>query len=229
MHILRTVSAFGVLVSVAGCYPPTQTQYNPAVVETPQPVAFFQGTLIDARPATFNYGTIAGIGAAIIPSYRNFVGLAVGGNGSAAGIGAAIPGLAVLAGGVVPELPATEYTVCLDRGTYPASPGAPATIIVVQNVYADRYPNDVNMAPPTPVWVRVVGNSGRVMRRIAVAAPAPLVQPQAPADASCLSAGGPMPVPLQGAPALASLPPVESYGYRQALGQALYQHWTIEP
>jgi hypothetical protein len=126
---------------------------------------------------------------------------------------------------VVPELPATEYTVCLDRGTYPASPGAPATIIVVQNVYADRYPNDVNMTPPTPVWVRVVGTSGRVMRRIAITALAPLVQPQVPGDASCLSAGGPMPVPLQGAPAVASLPPVESYGYRQAL----YQHWTIEP
>ena len=176
-----------------------------------------------------NYGTIAGIGAAIVLSYRNFVGLAVGGRGSATGIGAAIPGVAVLAGGVVPELPATEFTVCLDRGTYPASPGAPAAVIVVQNDYSDRYPNDGGMTPPTPVWVRVVGTSGRVMRRIAVTAPAPLVQPQAPADASCLSAGGPMPVPLQGAPAVASLPPVESYGYRQALGQALYQHWTIEP
>jgi len=108
MRIIKAVSALVLLAGAAGCYPRTQTQYNPAVVETPQPVQFFQGTLIDRRPATFGYGTTAGIGAAVIPSYPNFAGLAVGGYGSTAGIGAALPGVTVLAGGVVPELPATD-------------------------------------------------------------------------------------------------------------------------
>ena len=129
---------------LAGCFPRTQTQYSPAAVEAPLSVQFFQGTFIDSRPATFEYGTSAGIGAAIVPTYPYFAGLAVGGRGSSAGIGGALGGVAVLAAGTVPELPATEYTVCLDRGTNPpypyASPGAPAAIIVVQNDYPDRYP-----------------------------------------------------------------------------------------
>jgi len=234
MHILRTVSAFAVLVSITGCFPPTQTQYSPTVVETPLPVEFFQGTLIDRRPATWAHGTIAGIGAVVVPSYRNFVGLAVGGNGSAAGIGAALPGFAVLAGGVAPALPATEFTICLDNGTYPASSGAPAAVIVVQNDYPVNYdnpdfrPDDSDLVPGTPVLVRVVGSSGRVIRN-PLAGPVGPRLVTTPTNPRCSPVNGPMPVPLQGATAVASLPPVQSYGYRQALGQALYQHWTIEP
>ena len=65
MHLVRTIGALALVVSFAGCtYPRTQTQYNPNLVETPQPVEFFQGTLIDSRPASFEYGTSVGIGAA---------------------------------------------------------------------------------------------------------------------------------------------------------------------
>ena len=56
-----------------------------------------------------------------------------------------------------------------------------------------------------------------------------IANPLPPYAQRLLAAVIPMPVPLQGPPAVASPPPVESYGYRQALGQALYQHWTIEP
>lgn len=187
---------------------------------------FFQGTLIDRRPATFEYGTAAGIGAAIVPTYPYFAGLAAGGKSSTVGIGGAFGGVAVLAAGVVPNVPATEFTVCLDRGTYPLSPGAPAAAIVVQNDYPvsydlpDRQPNDSDMTPGTPVLVRVVGNSGRVMRRN------PLLLSGAPTNLPCFSANGPMPVPLQGTPRLDPPSAIESYGYG---GQPLYQHWTIEP
>jgi len=87
-------------------------------------------------------------------------------------------------------------------------------IVVVQNVY----PSETPPALGQRVAVRVVNNSARV-----------IANPLPPEAEALLAAAGPMPVPLQGAPAVASLPPVESYGYRQALGQALYQHWTIEP
>jgi hypothetical protein len=82
----------------------------------------------------------------------------------------------------------------------------------VQNVYPFE---------PTPVLgqqvaVRVVGNSARV-----IANPLPGATP---GELQLLAAAAPMPVPLQGAPAVAAPPPVQSYGYCQSLGQALYQH-----
>jgi hypothetical protein len=224
MHFVRVISAVALLGSVVGCYPRTQTQYSPDVAERPQSVQFFQGTLIDRRPATFQYGTFAGVGAALVPTNPYFAGLAAGGRGSTAGIGAAFGGVAVLAGGTVPNLPATEFTVCLDRGTYPLSPGAPAAIIVVQNDYPYSYdlpdskPDDLDMTPPTPVLVRVVGSSGRVMRTN------PLVLPRAPTNLPCFAAASPMSVPLGGQPVSYPLSVAQNYGYQQ-----YYRHHTIEP
>jgi outer membrane lipoprotein SlyB len=216
MHLVRTIGALALVVSFAGCtYPRTQTQYNPNLVETPQPVEFFQGTLIDSRPASFEYGTSVGIGAAYVPTYPYFAGLTAGGRGGTAGIGGAFGGVAVLAAGTVPELPATEYTVCL------AVPGATSAMIVVQNDYPTRYPNDLGMSQGEAVLVRVVGSSGRVMRRLPAAAAAPLLSGGAP-TVPCFPANGPMPDPLSGPPVHAAAPAdtgyhpswtVHSYGY----------------
>jgi outer membrane lipoprotein SlyB len=211
--VVRTISALALVVSFAGCtYPRTQTQYNPNLVETPQPVEFFQGTLIDSRPASFEYGTSVGIGAAYVPTYPYFAGLTAGGRGGTAGIGGAFGGVAVLAAGTVPELPATEYTVCLDRGT-----GAHAAMIVVQNDYPTRYPNDLGMSQGEAVLVRVVGSSGRVMRRLPEAAAAPLLSGGAP-TVPCFPANGPMPVPL-GSPGYTAAPaaPADTH---------YHIHWT---
>jgi outer membrane lipoprotein SlyB len=216
MHLVRTIGALALVVSVPGCtYPRTQTQYDPNLVETPQPVEFFQGTLIDSRPASFEYGTSVGIGAAYVPTYPYFAGLTAGGRGGTAGIGGAFGGVAVLAAGTVPELPATEYTVCL------AVPGATSAMIVVQNDYPTRYPNDLGMSQGEAVLVRVVGSSGRVMRRLPAAAAAPLLSGGAP-TVPCFPANGPMPDPLSGPPVHAAAPAdtgyhpswtVHSYGY----------------
>ena len=55
MHlVVRTVSALTLVVSFAGCFPRTQTQYRPNLAEQPQSVQFFQGTLIDSRQASFD-------------------------------------------------------------------------------------------------------------------------------------------------------------------------------
>jgi hypothetical protein len=206
--VVRTISALALVVSFAGCtYPRTQTQYDPNLVETPQPVEFFQGTLIDSRSASFEYGTSVGIGAAYVPTYPYFAGLTAGGRGGTAGIGGAFGGVAVLAAGTVPELPATEYTVCLDRGT-----GAHAAMIVVQNDYPTRYPNDLGMRQGEPVLVRVVGSSGRVMRRLPAdpTTTAPLVSGGAP-TVPCFPANGPMPAPLSGPPVHAAAPADTGY------------------
>ena len=213
MHLVRTIGALALVVSFAGCtYPRTQTQYDPNLVETPQPVEFFQGTLIDSRPASFEYGTSVGIGAAYVPTYPYFAGLTAGGRGGTAGIGGAFGGVAVLAAGTVPELPATEYTVCFDQGT-----GAHAAIIVVQNDYPNRYPNDLGMSQGEAVLVRVVGSSGRVMRRLPEAAAAPLLSGGAP-TVPCFPANGPMPVPL-GSPGYTAAPaaPADTH---------YHIHWT---
>jgi hypothetical protein len=216
MHlVVRTISAVALVVSFAGCtYPRTQTQYSPNLVETPQPVEFFQGTLIDTRPASFEYGTSVGIGAAYVPTYPYFAGLTAGGRGGTAGIGGAFGGVAVLAAGTVPELPATEYTVCFDPGT-----GAHAAIIV-QNDYPNRYPNDLGMRQGEPVLVRVVGSSGRVMRRLPAdpTTTAPLVSGGAP-TVPCFPANGPMQVPLSGPPVHTAAPAYT--------GSA--RSWTVHP
>jgi hypothetical protein len=195
---------------VTGCYPRTQTQYSPNLVEQPQSVQFFQGTLIDSRQASFDYNRSGGFGVALFPTSPYLAGVAIAGSDNSLGLGAAVGGTALVAAGVVPELRATEYTVCLDRGTYSA-PGAPAAIIVVQNDYPDRYPNDISMRPGEPVLVRVVGNSGRVMRLNPSASTAPLVLRQPPAGLPCVT-NGPMSVPLgTGYPVYTSAPADTGY------------------
>jgi hypothetical protein len=215
--IFSVPSAIALAALLAGCYPPTQTEYSPTLAEQPQPVHFFYGTLIDRRAATFKYGNTAGFGAALLPTYPYLAGVTVSANGPTAGIGAAFGGTALLAAGTIPSLPATEYTVCLNRGTDPPDPylppGAPAAVVVVQNDYPDRYDytngrqNDLDMQPGTQVVVRVVGNSGRVMRRNP-----PWLLPQAPERVECGPADRPMPVPLGSQP-----PPPPQYS--QVIGE----------
>jgi hypothetical protein len=143
-------------------------------------------------------------------------GLGAGAFGSSGGFGVTALGARVFLEASIPNVPATEYTVMLDNGTSPPDPylnpqAHTAAIIVVQNVYPFEEPGPV---PLSRVAVRVVGNSARV-----IAAPPP------PFPQQLLAAVAPMPIPLQGPPALYPPRPIESYGYRQPL----YQHWTIEP
>jgi hypothetical protein len=87
-------------------------------------------------------------------------------------------------------------------------------MIVVQNVY----PFEQEPQLDTQVAARVVNNSVRV-----------IANPLPPYAQRLLAAVIPMPVPLQGPPAAATPPPAQTFGFRQALGQGLLQHWTIEP
>jgi outer membrane lipoprotein SlyB len=210
MRLMSSVSLMALLGALTGCdlNPQTQTNYRPSAVEAPQPVHFYYGTLIDRRPATLAYGSTAGIGAAFFPTSPYLAGLAVAGNGGTAGIGAAFGGVAVLAAGTIPSLPATEFTVCLNGGTYPPDPSyinpGPSAVIVVQNDYPssydipDRSPNDLDLQPGTPVMVRVVGTAGRVMRvnPWLVQFPPSKVPPYPPRNGQCVAADRPMPVPL---------------------------------
>jgi hypothetical protein len=187
----KTIFAFALIGMLAGCYPPTQTQYSPSVVEQPQPVHFFYGTLIDVRPAALEPGTEPGIGATASLSPW-IAGLHVGGRTGNAElrISAAFVDIPLIAS--APNLPATEYTVMPDYGTNPPDPyvhvpGA-AAVIVVQN----DHQGDLPMRLGDHVVVRVVGNSGRVM-----------ANPLPPAIAARLAAG-PLPVPLDSGPAIAS-------------------------
>ena len=212
MRVLNTISLVAFLGALTGCYPPTQTDYPPAAVEAPQSVHFYYGTLIDRRPATLAYGNSAGIGAAYFPTSPYFAGLQVAAKGNIAGIGAAFGGIGVLAGGIIPNLPATEFTVCLNGGTYPPDPSyirpGPSAVIVVQNDYPNNYDNpdgfqnDRDLQPGRPVMVRVVGTSGRIMRvnPWLVQFPPSYVNPSLPpyptGNAQCIAADRPMPVPL---------------------------------
>ncbi len=157
MCFVRTALALTLLGSLAGCYPPTQTAYDPAVVEQPQPVHFFYGRLIDERPASLEYGYETGIGATLYPRWPLSVGLHFGGNGSDAGARFSAGIVDVLAEASVPNFPAVEYTVMLDNGTNPPDPFlAPqeraAAVVVVQNLY----PTDRPLEPERPC-----GRSGR--------------------------------------------------------------------
>jgi hypothetical protein len=185
MHILKAVYALALVGVVAGCYPRTQTEYDPDVFEQPQPVHFFYGTLIaPPRQVSLEYNRIFGIGAAFYGTSPYVAGVVVGGSGGSGGLGAAFAGRALVAAGSVPSLPAVEYTVMPDWGTNPPDPyvripGA-AAVIVVQNVQ----PGDPPMGVGQRVVVRVVGKSGRVM-----------ADPLLP-GASARLAAGPLPIPL---------------------------------
>jgi hypothetical protein len=81
MDLARTFSALSFCGALASCaFPPTQTQYNPAVVERPQPVDFFCGTLIFAQNASLEYGYDTGIGVTPFLHYPS-AGIHFGGRG----------------------------------------------------------------------------------------------------------------------------------------------------
>lgn len=106
------------------------------------------------------------------------------------------------------NVPATEFTVMFDHRLQPPDPyldprAETAAIIIVQNVYPFEEQPTLN----GHVAVRVVDNAARV-----------IAGPLLPYAERLLAAAGPMPIPVQGPPGVGSLPPVESYGYRQALG-----------
>ena len=214
MNFVRAIFAMALLGAGAGCNPQTQSSYKPAVWEQPQHVGFFYGTLVSIRPSNIDYGAPAGFGLRARWSPW-LAGLSAEAEGPSGGFGATAAGVGVFFEASVPNVPAIEYTVMLDNGTNPPDPylarQQQTPIIVVQNVYPFEEPGP---ALGSRVAVRVVNNSARV-----IAAPAP------PFPQQLLAAVAPMPVPLQGPPAVVPPPRVETYGYRQPL----YQHWTIDP
>lgn len=87
MRVLKAISLLALLGALTGCYPPTQTQYSPTVVEQPQPVHFFYGTLIaQPRLVSFRYGNTAGFGAALFRTSPYAAGLVVSGHDATAGL-----------------------------------------------------------------------------------------------------------------------------------------------
>ena len=189
-------ASFGVmslLVVLGGCATapiyPGQPPYSAAAYEQPQPVDFFYGTLIDARPVPLNLrpGSSASVGIGPAPVLPLTIGVnGTQGPGMSAG-GLTVGPVNVYAEAAVPDVPAVEYTVLLDRKTYPPdpylSPAQHPAIIVVQN----RYPTDLPLAVNNRVFVRVVGNVAHVMRadtispayeRVVSAGPLPVSLPQ---------------------------------------------------
>jgi hypothetical protein len=165
-----------------------------ANLEQPQQVGFFCGEIVGVGPAILPNPLPPGVG--ITPGIsRWLLGVHAGGVGPNAGIQVSAGFLDLYGIASAPEAPLTEYTVMVHTGTSP-----PNAVIVVQNDLPQLYPNDVGMVPNTPVAVRVVGNSGRVMRRTGAeqCAQTPLqITPQAPVVAyssdvthSFLGAGG---------------------------------------
>jgi hypothetical protein len=159
MPVARTISAMILVGSLVGCSSssglPTQRAYSVANIEQPQSVSFFCGTLVGVGPAILPNPIPAGIG--ITPGIsRWLVGLHAGAVGPNAGVQVSAGFLDLNGIASAPEAPLTEYTIQLGTGT---------AVVVVQNDLPQLYPNDVGMGPPNPVVVRVVGNSGRLMRR----------------------------------------------------------------
>jgi hypothetical protein len=178
----KTLFALVLLGSLAGCYPPTQSSYSPAVWEQPQPVDFFYGTIVAIRPAEINYGSPAGFGLRARWSPW-LAGLSAGGSGPSGGLGATAAGVGVFFEASVPNVPAKEYTVMLDHGCNPPDPyldprAGTAAVVIVQNVY----PSEREPGMDEHVAVRVVGKSARIIAgalpayaetRLAAMAPAP--------------------------------------------------------
>lgn len=184
MRFTRTTIALALMLGLPGCYPATQTEYSPAVVEQPQPVQFYYGTLVDVQNATLEYGHETGFGATVAPRFPPGAGIHVGGAGPVAAVRFSAGVADVFVEASVPHLPAIEYTVLLDYGTSPpdfnlAGGGGRGAIIVVQNE-----PTDHVLQKNQRVVVRVVGGSARVM-----------ANPLHP-DVARQVAAGPMPVPL---------------------------------
>jgi hypothetical protein len=177
------------LSMVSGCaFPvyPGQPAYSPAAVEKPQRVDFFYGTVIDARPVPVHYRNGGGVVLGLAPGLP----LPVIGAGYAQGPGSSISGVTigpvnVFAEAAVPDVPAGEYTVLLDKKTNPPDPYLEYTqrpaIIIVQN----RYPTDLPLTVNDRVFVRVVGSVAHVMRADTL-----------PPSAERIVSAGPLPVPL---------------------------------
>ncbi len=98
---------------------------------------------------------------------------------------ATIGPLNVLTEAAVPDVPAYEYTVLLDKKTNPPDPYLDATqrpaIIIVQN----RYATDIPLAINDRAFVRVVGNVAHIMRADTI-----------PPAVERLVSAGPLPIPL---------------------------------
>jgi hypothetical protein len=195
MQLNKTLAAFVMVGGLVGCYPPTQSSYSPTVWEQPQPVHFFYGQIVAIRPAEVAYGGPAGFGAKVgLSPY--LVGVHAGGAGPAGGVGVSAGFMNVFFEASIPNVPAKEYTVMLDRGSNPPDPyldprSGNAAIIIVQNVY----PFEREPVMDEHVAVRVVGNSARI---IADALPA--------YAKARLAATAPMPVPLAPPPAVYQAP-----------------------
>ena len=163
MRLDKTLFALIMLGSLAGCYPPSQSSYNPTVWEQPQPVHFFYGRLVAIRPAQIAYGGPAGFGAKVgLSPY--LAGVQAGAAGPAGGIGVSGGFANIFFEASIPNVQALEYTVMLDRGSSPPDPyldprEPTAPIIVVQNVYPFETAPQLN----DHVAVRVVGKSARVI------------------------------------------------------------------
>jgi hypothetical protein len=163
MPTTRTISALILVGSLVGCSAssglPTQRAYSVANIEQPQPVSYYCGDLVGVGPAVLPNPIEPGVG--VTPRLSQWLlglhGGAVGPNGYVR-VSAGFVDLVGIAS--APDAPLTEYTVQVHTG-----PSRPAPVIVVQNELPSLYPNDVAMVAPSPVVVRVVGNSGRVMRR----------------------------------------------------------------
>lgn len=214
MHFVKAISALMLLGSLAGCYPPTQSAYGPDVWERPQLVHFFYGRLVAIRPAEIAYGGPAGVAAGLRPAPWHLAGVGAGAAGPSRGVGITALGAQLFFEASIPNVPATEYTVMLDRGSNPPDPyldprERAAAIIIVQNVYPFERAPQLN----EHVAVRVVGNSARI------------IADALPLDVELrLAAAAPMPVPLSGQSVSYPAPSAQSYAY-----QHYYQHWTIDP
>jgi hypothetical protein len=203
MHIARAISAFIVLGSLVACSSssglPTQRAYAVANIERPQPVSFYCGTLVDVEPATLPNPIPPGIG--ITPGIsRWLVGLHGGSSGPNAGIQVSAGFLDLYGIASAPEAPLTEYTVLLNNRE--------AVVVVQNDPLPTLYPTEVNLptAPPgTPVVVRLVNSSGRVMN-------------------NRLPPGLCTPGPLQTSPVLASYPSSITHSFVGA-SSIVYMHY----
>jgi hypothetical protein len=191
MRAVGSAVMLSLLALVGGCaYPvanPSEPAYRPVAYEQPQTVDFFYGWIIDIRPSQVHVrdGGYAGIGVA--PGLPLPVILGGGyqqGPGSTRNF-ATIGPLNVFAEAAVPDVPAYEYTVLLDKKTNPPDPYLDATqrpaIIIVQN----RYATDIPLAINDRAFVRVVGNVAHVMRADTI-----------PPAVERLVSAGPLPIPL---------------------------------
>jgi hypothetical protein len=190
MHVVGSAAGMALLALVGGCaYPggnPGQPAYRPTAYEQPQPVDFFYGRIIDVRPAALHlrnggytaFGLAPGLPLPVIGA-----GYAQG-PGSTLGV-ATIGPVNVFAEAAVPDVPADEYTVLLDKKTNPPDPYLDPTqrpaIIVVQN----RYATDLPLAVNDRAFVRVVGRVAHVMRADTI-----------PPAVERLVSAGPLPIPL---------------------------------